>query len=536
MCATYDDGVGWSRCRRYQPISHPPTPTRTPEPRSQVPLGPCAEPARRAGSSLRRVARLVGCSAVVIGAGQGGLSAAIHLRLKGYDVRVLERHDHCGGKAAALEVEGFRLDPGPSIIILADIYRRVFEAAGRRMEDYLEFRRLDPITRVFFGKDGPIDLPAGFEACRERLRDFAPGDVPGFEELFRKLESVAPFVEKTVFDHPIEKGWQLADPRFLAIGMRFDVRKSYRELVDGWFTSPLMRSFFYGFPSYSGNSYESKAAGALLIPYYMLAQGVWWPEGGVGAIPAAFERLARELGVEILMGRDVVGYEHKEGRLRSVTDSTGERHEAEAFVANVDRSTIRRAIFGDPLPRPSFSYFTLHWGLDHRLENTEHHTLIVPEDFEKGFTELYDQRTFPTKPIVYLNDTTTTDPGTAPVGSTNLFAVVTAPGDEPSVGYRERSVEYGERVRRACGSVGIEIGTPVFERLQNPPYFAEAHGNAGGSLYGPDEPLRAFGGLLPLPPRDPDLKNLVYCGGSVQPGAGLPMVTLSGKFAAMALP
>ncbi|CAN5645945.1 NAD(P)/FAD-dependent oxidoreductase [soil metagenome] len=475
-------------------------------------------------------------SAIVIGAGQGGLSAAIYLRLKGYDVRVLERHGTCGGKAARIDHEGFRLDPGPSIIILPEIYGAVFEAAGRRMEEYLSFTRLDPITRVFFGREAPIDLPAGFEPCRERLREIAPADLSGFEELFRKLENVAPLVKKTVFDHPIEKAWQLADPRFLAIGTRFDVRKSYRQLVDGWFTSPLMRSFFYGFPSYSGNSYDSKAAGALLIPYYMLQDGVWWPQGGVGAIPDAFERLARELGVEILTGREVVNYERREQRLVAVTDATGERHEATAFVANVDRSTVRAQIFHEAEPQPSYSYFTLQWGLPKKVEHLVHHSLIVPPDFTKGFEQLYTERHFPDEPIVYLNDTTATDPRTAPPRMTNLFAVVTAPGDEPEVAYRDKGDLYAERVRQACRNIGIDVDGAIFERRQDPVYFKEAHGNSGGSLYGPEEHLRAFGGLLPLPPRDPDLKNLVYCGGSVQPGAGLPMVTLSGKFAAACLP
>lgn len=475
-------------------------------------------------------------SAVVIGAGQGGLSAAVHLRLKGYDVRLLERHAVCGGKAAQIWQEGFRLDPGPSILILPQIYRDVFARAGRRMEDYLSFSRLDPITRVFFGGEEPIDLPAGFQPCRDLLKTIAPGDVAGFEALFHKLEKVAPLVQKTVFDHPIEKAWQLADPKFLAIGMNFDVRRSYRELVDGWFASPFLRSFFYGFPSYSGNSYDSKAAGALLIPYYMLVDGVWWVEGGVGAIPAAFERLARELGVEILTGRDVVRYEHAEGCLKAVVDGTGERHEADSFVANIDRSTVRATIFSEPEPKPSYSYFTLHWGLPQRAESLAHHTLLVPEGFASGFEQLYAEERFPENPIVYLNDTTATDPESAPDGGTNLFAVVTAPGDLPTVDYQRRGDEYAERVRRACRRVGIDVDGAVFEGRQDPIYFRHAHGNSGGSLYGPDERLRAFGGLLPLLPRDPDLKNLVYCGGSVQPGAGLPMVTLSGKFAAAALP
>lgn len=473
-------------------------------------------------------------SVVVIGAGMGGLSAAIHARLAGHDVLVLERHSRVGGKAAAIEQAGYRLDPGPSIVILTRIYEAVFRAAGRRMEDYLRFLRLDPISRVYFGSETPLDLPASRDDAVRLLREVDRDDAEALERLMAKLERVAPHIDRSIFAHPFERPWQLANRHLLATAMGFDVRKTYKELVDGMFRSPLMRAFFYGFPSYGGQTFDSKAAGALLIPYLMLQEGVFYPEGGVGAIPAAFERLARELGVEFRTEAEVTGLHLREGKIEEVRLRDGGVVKAESFIANVDRFTVG-AWLGRPESRaPSFSYFTLHWGIRRRLSGLKHHTLIVPQAYEEGFEALYRQRRFPHPPIVYLNDTTDTDPSTAPPDRTNLFAVVTSPAQEPHLDWGEATPHYRGQVLGTLRSAGIEIQDADldFERIQTPNYFAEAHGNYRGSLYGIDERHRLFGGLFPLSNRDEGIANLFYCGGSVQPGAGLPMVTLSGRFAA----
>jgi phytoene desaturase len=413
----------------------------------------------------------------------------------------------------------------------------VFEAAGRRPGDYLRFHRLDPICGVQL-EGGPfLKLPASRPACEELVREIAPADAGSFSRLLRTLDEIAPAIDRSIFRRSYDRPWQLADPNLILFAARFDVRATYKELVDRMFSSPLLRAFFYGFPSYSGQSYDSKAPGALLIPYYMLTEGVFYPEGGVGAIPAALARLALELGVEIRTNTRVVGLDCDGSRIQAALLEGGARVNAESFIANVDRSTVRGWLGHVERARPSLSYFTIHFGV-RRSVDLEHHNLFIPAAFESGFEGLYRKRVFPEPPIVYVNATSATDSPVAPEGCANLFAVVSTPAEEPTIDWKTNGPHFRERIFSALGRFGLDFSSADmdFERIQDPPYFAREHGNYRGSLYGVDERDRMFGGMFPPANRDLQHPNLYYCGGSVQPGAGLPMVTLSGKFAAQMLP
>ena len=485
---------------------------------------------RPAADLLSRAHRLV----AVFGGGVAGLSAAIHARLAGSDVTVYEPRA-VGGKAAAIETQGYRLDPGPSILILPHLYEAVFVRAGRRMEDYLTLDRLDPITRVFW-RGETIDIPAGLDGATEVVRSLDAHDAESFADLMGRLARIAPLVERSIFAAPIDRWWQLGSPDLIRTALPLWPGKPYRKAIDDLFRHPLLRAFFYGFPSYSGQSYRSASVGGFLIPYYMFANGVFYPRGGVAAIPAAFERLARELGVRFEAER-VVRFHRKRDRITGARLDNGEEVVADAYIVAFDRFTAA-AMLGEPETRaPSYSYFTVHYGLKERVERLSHHSLIVPEGFEAGFERLYDRREFPEPAIVYLNDTTATDPGVAPTGRTNLFAVVTVPAREEHLDWAKLEVSGKAAVEAALKSIGVDveaIGTD-FVRVQSPRYFEEAHGNYRGTLYGVDEAHRLFRGILPHGNRDARYRNLAYCGGAVQPGAGLPMATLSGRFAVEAL-
>lgn len=474
---------------------------------------------------------------VVIGAGLGGLSAAIHARLAGHSVLVLESGERVGGKAAPFVEHGYRLDPGPSIVILTRVYGAVFRAAGREMDDYVRFRRLDPFTRVCFEGVPPLDLPADGEACLDVLASVAPEDAAALRDLLERMDRAAPHIDASVFHRPYDRAWQLADPHLIAFARRFDVTRSYKQVVDRMFRSPLLRAFFYGFPSYGGQTYDSKAPGALMIPYLMVREGVWWPEGGIGAIPAAFERLARELGVEFRFGARVAGLKDQGDRVTCAVLTSGEEVRAEAFISNVDRLTTRDWLGIHDSPPPSLSYFTVHLGVRRRIEGLSHHTLLVPKDFERGFEELYRRRRFPDPPIVYLNATHLEAPETAPEGCSNLFAVVTSPAIEPHLDWAGEQDDLARRVEGELSrfGFGFDPGDVEVRRVQTPLTFQARHGNYLGSLYGPDERYRLWG-MMPLRVQDERYRNLLYAGGSVQPGAGMPMVVLSGRFAAERVP
>lgn len=469
---------------------------------------------------------------VIIGAGVGGLSAAIHARLAGYDVLVLEQGPTAGGKAAGIQIEGYNLDPGPSIIILPGFYEAVFRAAGRKMADYLQFDRLDVVSRVFLGKEAPIDLPADRTKALAILEDINPLDAKSLRKILDQMAKVEPLLHKSIYDHPYLKQSQLLDLNLLRFGMGFNPMKTFKEHVDHLFQSDIMRAFFYGFPSYAGQTYNAKSPGSFLIPFYMLQEGVFFPVGGVRAIPLAFERLAKELGVEFRFGARVSSVEGSNGRMKAVVLADGERVEADAFVSNLDRFTFS-SLRGKPLDfEPSYSYFTVHWGVRREFPNLQHHNLFIPTNYLIGFKELYETTQFPKEPIVYVNSASVADPLAAPSGCSNIFAVVTAPAVTGRFEWSSAAAEYVNRTRAVMRNVGLDWDDSEvdFTRIQTPEYFESAHGNYRGSLYGLHESHRLFG-MFPEGNEDAEWSNLKFCGGSVQPGAGLPMVTLSGKFA-----
>jgi diapolycopene oxygenase len=477
----------------------------------------------------------VGKQVLVLGAGVGGLSAAIYARLAGHAVLVLEQHGFPGGKAAEIQHDGFRLDPGPSIIILKQVYEDLFRAAGRDVDQYLHFQRLDPISRVFMEGEEQFDLPASRAECLNIARERWGRDGENLERLFTKLDRVLPHIEKSIFSRPFDQSWHLLNRHLIAVGLSLGAGKSYKELVDRHFKSPLLRAFFYGFPSYGGQSYNSSAPGAFLIPYLMIDRGVFYPRGGVGSIPKAMFQLAVDLGVEFQFNTRVTGLRSEGRSIRKVETATG-LYDSQSVISNVDRTTTGAWLGRQSNVEPSFSYFTLHWGLRKKMTGLDHHNLFIPKNFQIGFNKLYDEHQFPDPPIVYLNATDAIDPTAAPEGMSKLFAVVTSPARVDQVDWQRQADSFRGLVVETLGRQGLDITDSdiVFERCQTPLYFEEAHGNYLGSLYGTSEKHRLFG-MFPQRNFDEEIDNLFYCGGSVQPGAGLPMVILSGKFAAQKL-
>lgn len=428
---------------------------------------------------------------------------------------------------------GYQLDPGPSILIMTRVYDELFATAGRKREDYIQFDRLPVISRVHMEGYEALNLPSDERECLALLNDLSSEDATSLKDLLYRIEHVEPLLWTSVFKSTIDRPWQLLNMDLIKFGRILDATQPFRKVVDRLFKLPLLRAFFYGFPSYGGQSYNSPSPGSFLIPYYMIREGVWTAQGGVRAIPEALYRLSRELGVEFRFSAEVTDVQTKSGLIDSVVLQTGERLCANGFVINQDRYTFAKLLGRQQRWSPSYSYFTMHFGVRAQFPDLEHHNLFIPQSFASGFDQLYENNAFPEEPIIYLNATKAADPAAAPVGSSNLFAVVTSPSlNEDGFPVEEAAC----RVKSGLRNFGLDWSDALtdFERVQSPYYFESKHLNYRGSLYGAIESQRLWG-MFPASNRDPQYKNLTYCGGSVQPGAGLPMVILSGKFAVESL-
>lgn len=472
----------------------------------------------------------------VVGAGIGGLSAAIELAFAGHEVHVFDQQPEVGGKAAAVREAGFTFDPGPSIVILPRVYEALLSKVGETPADWLRFKRLDPITRLIFEGSEPVDLPSDEGKLFALADDLFPGDAEEVRRLVDGIRPLAPLGEEIFFERTVQSPWQLLNPKMLAFGKTLDVRHSFKEQVDARFKSPVLRALFYGFPSYSGLTYRSKSAAPWFIPYYMIAEGVYFPEGGIHRIPGVLEAVAKKLGVVFHLNTKVRAFTRERNRIIGLDAEGASGQRFDAVVAAVDRLTIGEMLGRTETRAPSLSYSTVQLGLRLPKSGLPCHTLLIDKDFDEGYSSLYETETAANWKVTYVNAPDGEDASLSPEGCSQLFLVASSPADNGKVDWKAETSSWRERLKPKLACLGIEFddGDILVERTQTPPDFEARDGNYRGSLFGLREEHRSMFGL-PMNNRDPEFKNLFYCGASVQPGAGMPMACLSGSAAARLL-
>lgn len=485
---------------------------------------------------------------VVIGAGVGGLAAALELNRRGYEVVVLERHLEVGGKAAERRECGFRWDLGPSIVVMPWVYRTLFEASGLDVDTYLPMRRLDPAFRVVLTDGRRLDIVASEDGLRETFAAIDPRDGDGLTSFLARLDRFAALIGHAYCDRILERWSQVLLSPLLVSASVVGPGQSYAREVDRHFRSPAIRELLYGFPTYSGFRPDEAPASLLVIPWTILREGVWYPEsGGVAAIPRAIAAACQATGVEIRCGVEVEAIElDGTGRPRGVSTSGGFLA-ADLVVSNSDLVHTLRLLRGGPpftqeveqLRRgeatPSTSFFTVQLGCRRSWEGLAHHMLVLTKGSSRVYQELFVESQYPSDPPIYVNATSVSEPTDAPEGGSNPFVVVGAPplpeGRGPDRDFEERYAEQLIRKLETAGFTGLGEAT-VTRHLTSPADWRDRFHAFQGSIYGLGVEHNVLGrSFRPLNFR-PEFPGLYFVGGSVQPGPGLPMVVQSGKITA----
>jgi len=489
--------------------------------------------------------------AAVVGAGLGGLSAAVRLALAGFQVEVFESAAGPGGKAAERRLGGFRFDSGPSLVTLAEVWDDLFAAAGKRRQDYLRLSRLDPVSEAFW--------PEG--------RLTVPGRPAALAEAFARKG----WAEESAVKDYLDQGralWELAGPLFLHRSLhdgatwrspatwatllkagRLDAGRSLRYRIDQKFTDPKVRQFFGRYATYNGSDPRRLPATFAMIPWVEFGLGAWSADDGIHAIPQAMAKLATELGVRFHYSAPVEAVVHQGGRIRGVRlagDPTPVA--AEVVVGNADVGPLYGLLeAGGRLPaaaaawrrryrrgEPSTAGVVFLWGIAREHPELRLHNLFFSPDHDAEFDALFGRR-LPDDPTVYVNITSKTTPLDAPPGQENWFALVNAPHDPGPD--RIAGGPALDRLREATlHRIEANLGRPVRqhivqEAILTPADLEASTGSPGGSLYGLAS-HRALAAFDRHPNRAPGFRGLYVCGGSAHPGGGMPLAVLSGQIAA----
>jgi phytoene desaturase len=507
-------------------------------------------------------------SVAVIGAGPGGLATAMLLAASGLRVRVYEAADHVGGRTGRVRippVEGrspvgaFSADRGPTFFLMPYVLEEIFSASGRRLGDYVDLRRLDPMYRLVMGRSGQspitVDATQDVREMSRRLAAVEPADGAAFDRFISdnrvKLRLMEP-----VLRSPMRSAIDVvksASPKFLP---HLNAHLSVAGLLERYFKNPYVRLAVSFQSKYLGMSPMECPSIFTILPFIEYEYGIWHPIGGCAALSDAMADACREMGVEIRTGEPVTGLEFDRTTLTGIRTARGVEHHDHAVVNADAAAALKRLVPADLLRRvPGFntpaaidakryscSTYMLYLGIEGRAD-LPHHTIYISSKYEDNLKDITTRGTLSEDPSVYVCNPTPIDPTLAPEGCSSLYVLMPTPNtrDGRSIDWKGRAGEIRATVlsqlERRLGISGIERRI-IAENVVTPDDWASGAHGTGPINHGATFNLaHNLGQMLHkrVQHRLPGVDGLWFVGGGTHPGSGLPGIFLSSQIAARML-
>ncbi|MFE7646653.1 phytoene desaturase [Streptomyces phaeoluteigriseus] len=476
---------------------------------------------------------------VVVGAGLSGLACALHLLGAGRRVTVVERDDGPGGRAGRVRLGGYEIDTGPTVLTMPHLADEAFAAVGDSLDRHVELTALHPAYRACFADGSSLDVHTDGEAMEAEVRRFAgPAEAAGYRELRDWLERLYRAQMRRFIDTNFDSPFQLLHPdlaRLAALGGfgRLDRRIS-RFLAD-----PRLRRVFSFQALYAGVAPARALAAYAVIAYMDTVAGVWFPKGGMHALPRGMANAAARAGAEFRWSAEATVLERSGDRVRAVRLASGESIRCDAVVLTCELPAAHR-LLGRAPKRPvrlrhSPSSVVLHAGTDRTWPGLAHHTLSFGAAWERTFDQLTRTGELMSDPSLLITRPTTHDPGLAPPGRHLHYVLAPCPNTDvgPSgAEWRDLGPRYRDSLVTELERRGLDgFADSVQEELLVTPLDWTAQGHAAGS---PFSVSHTFAQTGPFRPRNlvRGLENVVLAGCGTTPGVGVPTVLISGKLAA----
>lgn len=487
--------------------------------------------------------------AVVIGAGIGGLASAALLARRGYAVTVLEKNSQPGGRAMVWKHRGYTFDMGPSWYQVPEAFERFFGHFGKTPADYYKLIKLDPQYRFFAldneGRANPqniYDIAPDFEAniaLFERLE-------PGSSQRVKAFLADAKVQYETAKEHVLYKNMGLLDyinPMTALQLARMNLRENLETTVKHYVSHPHLQKMLLYTVLFIGSAPKALPGMFSMMAYIDVELGTWYPMGGMGRVVEALVRLGEEQGVRYCFNEPVIGFEVKNG-LATGVKTPNNIHAADIVLGNADLPFIETQL----LPPRYQSYPEAYWkkktmapsafvaylGVNKRLKHLRHHNLIVTDNWDRHFTDLFGVKTLPKSPTYYVSCPSKTDSSVAPPGRENLFIAVQIPS-----GIRLSEKERQAYLSTLLKQLEMVAGESILDHIELWRIFSDSDFGTTFNAYN----YTAIGlsttflqTLLRPAHRSKKIQNLYYAGQYTAPGVGVPLCLIAAERAVNLVP
>lgn len=476
---------------------------------------------------------------VVIGSGFGGLSAAIRLAARGYDVEVFEKRDQIGGRAYVYNVNGFTFDGGPTVITAPFLFDDLWAAAGRRREADVRFVPCDPFYRIFDADGRSFDYNGDEAFILNQIAERNPRDQAGYQRFLATTGRI------------FQKGFvELADKPFLHWTdmlkvapdlIKLQSYKSVYRYVSHYIQDDFLRQCFSFHPLLiGGNPFDSPSIYAM-IHYLERQWGIHYALGGTGALVAAMGRLLQDLGGKIHLNSPVVEILVNKRRVTGIRLESGAVFTADHTVSNADVAFTYRNLIPAEYRRHNtdrrfermkygMSLFVLYFGVNRRYTDTRlaHHNILLGRRYKELLGDIFDRKLLADDFSLYLHMPSRTDPSVAPEGCETFYALSPVPHLGAAVDWRVAAKPYRDAIVRFLEDRYLPglSNAIIAEHHIDPLHFESELNSYRGAAFSFQPTLTQSAWFRPHN-RSRDFDNLYFVGAGTHPGAGLPGVLSS---------
>jgi phytoene desaturase len=480
-------------------------------------------------------------TAVIIGSGFAGLSAAAYLAKYGFNVKLFEKNEQFGGRARILEENGFKFDMGPSWYWMPEIFDKFFADFGQKTSDFYELKRLEPSYKVFFSENDQISLPSNLDDIYTLFESYETGSADKLREFLEEARYRYEIALRKMIPQPSLSIFEFIDLEIIGGLLQCYLFNSFRSYSEKHFKNIMLRSIVEFPILFLGATAKETPALYSMMNHADMALGTWYPMGGMNEIIKGFVKVCESLGVEMYSSSPVKKINVIDGLVDTISVK-GLEVNADVVLAGADYAHVEKDLLLEEYQSYSKEYWNsrvmapsgliYYLGTNVKIPALEHHNLFFDESLDEHSREIYKEPQWPTRPLFYVSCTSRTDPSVAPEGHENLFILMPVASGLLNDNEALRESYFNlimDRLERLCKqNIRDHI---VYKKTYAHSDFIQDYNAFKGNAYGLANTLKQTAVLKPRV-KSKRVHNLYYAGQLTVPGPGIPPSIISGEIVA----